>query len=582
MRRSFSSECAALGLDHLTKSSNAMLGAALTKALKEFGSRLRKKVNPPLPHHKVLEAVCNAAGFPSWDSFVSAARRLSGNSAIDDSSRSGFCDALPLLAPQQHSPRSTIAVHKFDDFAQRVHGHARVSLAFVNEALAEQWNESSRQAILDRAMEVGVFVLQVRADAVWPTVMGPLSELLADENHKSATLEAVVAAAQQGAKAHARALEDKLRLLGPDFPEQQRLFLHSKTLKELPWRRAPAHEADYDLCASFGYWTYCKEAVGKKGSRSWKQYRDRSWSAQGEPAYALETYPLLTSIACPSCKRQASVRVVALPGEEHPEGIWTLKCACGHLELRQTSPFDTQDSDLSGATDAPFVNCTCQGCANRRAASAKRLLPFSKGVKQRFSERLSSLVSLLEQGEKADSNVEARADGTVLVGGEFAFQYRERGIGGHFRRDGVIYQARAARGGRYLEPAPVTRFLQSEKGFFRKFSRSHRDCSPESVFAAELDLNPYEAVFATEDEKRLRKARAVDEVNRFFSEIPVEDANDFQQWLILSRQYACSEWLTVPVVAVSASSEEALNEWRQARKADAERSAPLDKVAGGA
>ena len=557
MSRSFTVESAALGLGHLTLASNNTLSEKLTRALKDFSSRLRKKAESPIPHHLAVKAISNAAGFPTWEAFVSAVRRLAATAESSDRTRSGFCDALPLLVVRPNFHASPEIVRSFNAFVKRVQGHSGYPKELVETALAEHWGEASHQAMLARsAPESAMFLLEISADAVWPKVVGPLRDVLEDKERKEATNAAVRAAALRDAKAHASNLERKLRALGKHFPEQQQLFLHAKTLKELPWgRRAPAHEADYDLCAAFGYWKYCTDVAGKEGSRTWKQFRSRSWSAGGEPDHALKQYPLLTEVPCPACSKAARVEVALIASKDQRANIWKLTCGCGHEESR--SPWNGMFASTFAA-DSAFVTCDCLGCATRREVAARLLAPFSADIEGRLSKHLTNIVDMLEAGETGQQDVQLTQAGEVLASGEKICDYREQRVSDNLERESVIGRTLKARTGGYVWPTPISVYLETEHGFERVMHRLFPKDMTAFVFREELrPLSSFHQI-KSDEEKQRYEDQMRQQLNQFLSGFTAGDLESFKQWLNVSQLFLGRWWFTVPVFTAVGSSEEAM------------------------
>ena len=555
MSRSFSAECESLGLSHLLSAPNDVLGQSISQRVKDFASHLRKRATPPLPHHQALDAVSCASGFPAWDSFVRATRRLEAQQDASDATRTGLCDALPLLVTTRDL-RPVPAARAFEGFTKRIVRHTGYDSAVVKEALAQFWGAQSYQDVLTQfcRQESARFVLELDSNLVWPEVLGPLHDLLEDAERRAALAEAVRAAARRDAAKYAESLRVQLAEIDPAFPEQERLFVHAKRYRDLPWGSSPPAHSDRRasrLYAAYSYWAFCKDVAGKNGSRTWKQFEKKysvSWRC------LLEDAPLKTEVPCPACSKLAPVAVVFIPGKHQKDEQWKLSCSCGHVE-RKSSMIAFFDAGF--APDSALYDCNCASCDTRRREAMRVLEPYAKCLAEALPSTLRKRAKEIA-ATNADGGLLALGEnGEVFKGDSQVGQYRERVFRGVIPNEGAVDKAIRERGG-WLWSHPVSRYLERTAGFHWSVAEVHAKNLIELVF--DWELKPHFPFYDITDGNAKHKVytETRKSLDLFLAGFTPGDMASFRKWLSIGRRFIGRGWLTIPAVVSIAKSTDSL------------------------
>lgn len=551
MRRSFSAECDTLGLFHLKSASNAVLSQSLGQRLKDFASHLRKNASPPLPHHRVLDAVSCASGFPSWDAFVRATRRLESQDQAADAERAGLCDALSLLVNKADT-LDTATTRVFEAFSKRVEQHTGYDGPAVREALAQLWGARSYHDMLaqPRRDEFANFILELDGELVWPAVVGPLRELLADAEGCAALDEVIHAAARRDAAKFADSLRTQLAAIDSAFPEQEHMFIHAKRYRDLPWgANPPAHrdERAWRLCAAYSYWAFCKDVAGKNGTRTWNQFETKysvSWS------HVLEEMPLLTEVPCPACSKSASVSVAYIPGSRQTDEQWELKCSCGHVARKMSRISHIYEGF---EPDSTLGNCDCPSCDVRRRRAMEALTPYAKSLRETLQSTLRARAREIAMAPSAGSVLTLGETGEVFKDDKQIGQYRERIFAGAIQKGGVVERSIKERGGVLWNPA-VSRYLERTEGFHRSVVEVSATNLLELVFEFELKAQFSVYHFFDKTAKPKIEAENREHLDIFLGGFVPGDMGSFRNWLSTCRHFVGSHWLTIPAVVSIAKS----------------------------
>jgi hypothetical protein len=556
MNRSFSAECDTLGLSHLKSASNAVLSQSLGQHLKDFASHLRKNASPPLPHHRVLNAVSCASGFPSWDAFVRATRRLESQDQAADAERAGLCDALPLLVNKADT-LDTAATSVFEAFSKRVEQHTGYDGPAVREALAQLWGARSYHDMLakPRRAEFVNFVLELDGELVWPAVVGPLRQLLEDAERRAALAATIHAAARRDAAKFADSLRVQLAAIKRAFPEQEQVFVHAKRLRDLPWGSTPPAHRDKRasrLCAAYSYWAFCKDAAGASGTRTWNQFETKyavSWR------YLLEQTPLMTEVPCPACSKSASVSVAFIPGKRQTAEQWELKCSCGHVE-RQSSMISQVFAGFE--PDSTLVNCDCPSCDGRRHRAMADLAPYAKSLGESLLATLRARAREIALGKPDSGALTLGEDGEVFEGEKQVGQYRERVFAGVAPEDGVVARSMRERGGA-LSHSPVSRYLARTGGYLWSVTEVSAKNLIELAF--EWELKPHFPFYDICDDtaKHRIQTKNREHLDSFLGGFVPGGMESFRKWLSTSQKFVGRRWLTIPAVVSIAKSADRLH-----------------------
>ena len=555
MSRSFSAECETLGLSHLQSLPNAALGPSIARRLKDFSSHLRKNASPSRPHHQVLDAVSCAAGFPGWDAFGRAKLRLEAQDQATDVHRAGFCDALPLLVNKPDTlDKATARV--FEAFSKRVEQHTGYEGPAVREALAQLWGARSYHDMLAKPPqgEFANFILELDGDLVWPAVVGPLRELLADAEGCAALETAIRAAARKDAAKFADSLRTQLAKIDPAFPEQERMFIHAKRYKDLPWgSNPPAHrdERARRLCAAYSYWAFCKDAAGKSGTRTWNQFETKysvNWR------YFLEETPLLTEVPCPACSKSASVSVAFIPGERQTDEQWKLTCGCGHVARKLSR---TSNRDAGFEHDSTLVKCNCASCDIRRVRAMEALTPYTRSLGETLQSTLRARAREIAMAPLAGSVLTLGETGQVFKEDKQVGRYRERIFAGALSKGGVVELSIKERGGVFWKP-PVSCYLARTAGFHRSVVEVAAKNLLELVFEYELKSHCRFYNFANDTAKHKIESENREHLDRFLGGFVPGDMGSFRDWLSTSRKFVGPGFMTIPAVVSIAKSTDRL------------------------
>lgn len=556
MSRSFSAECETLGLSHLQSLPNAALGPSIARRLKDFSSHLRKNASPSRPHHQVLDAVSCAAGFPGWDAFGRAKLRLEAQDQPTDVHRAGFCDSLPLMATQAAASPG-LGSRAFEAFASRVERHSGYDGSAVREALARFWGAKSYPDMVEQLsrQECAIFGLELDGDLVWPAVVGPLRELLGDTERRAALSEVIYAAARRGAAQHAATLEAQLAEIDPAFPEQERMFAHAKRLRDLPWGSTPPGHRDERasrLCAAYSYWAFCKDVVGKAGTRTWKQYETKyavSWR------HLLEEAPLVTEVPCPACSNSALVTVAYILGERQTEEQWELKCGCGHVE-RKSALMSRINAGFE--PDSTLATCTCPSCEVRRLRAMDALASYATNLEETLKSTILARARSIVSAQPENGSLTLGENGEVFAGDKQVGRYRERVCAGVIPEVGVIARVMQERGGvRWGEP--TSQYLERTANFYRRIVEVSSANIIELVFDWKLKA-PF-LLFCITDGERKHGIEAENRVklDRFLGGFVPGDRESFGKWLATTRRFVGPGWIPLPVAVSIAKSADSLN-----------------------
>lgn len=437
MNRSFSAECDVLGLSAFASIPNVSLSQSLSQRLKAFASHLRKNANPVHPHHQVLNAVSCAAGFPSWDAFGRAMRRLESSDEVVDTERAGLCDVLPLLVSQPDI-QSAARGKAFEALAKRLERHTGYNGADVRDALAHFWGARSYHDLLARPSqdESARFKLYLDSTLVWSTVVGPLRELLVDEARRDPLTQLIYAAARRDSRKFADTLRTRLVAIDPAFSKQEYLLAYTaKTQHKVgPDSLLDVNERLDGLCAAYAYWGIY---VGEGSENCVRAF------TVGEEAHpplwdhTLEELQLKTTVPCPACVQPAAVAVAYIPDRLSDSGEWELRCKCGHIE----STVRSDDRHIKFEPNSTLVTCSCPSCNVRRQRAMNVLTPYATSLRESLPLALRAWAKRIVGSQAPDSALTLGEDGELFEGLKQVGQYAEQIFEGILVDGGALEKA---------------------------------------------------------------------------------------------------------------------------------------------